>query len=335
MGDGQVKSSGSTGATRVKPRIVDSHVHVFPDRLQKIARKLAPTRADEITTTMSMLRSQGRMLLQPVSRTFHTLQPMTRFLPKPARDALDSLGAMAMIPGMLVESTPMDLGAALDGSDIDFALVIAHPPAAQNEFVLELTQEDDRFLPVVNIPRNSPRPAALLKKFVKQGARALKLHPAADGEGVDSFRYRRLLQTADELGLPVIIHTGCLHIRPFYRDPKQGDVKRFLKWFGMYPNIRFILAHMNFHCPGDAMDIAEEHSNVFLETSWQPSETVAEAVSRVGAERVMFGSDWPLLGANISVGIDRIRECREHGLLKPDQLDLILGENAARVFGIS
>ena len=91
---------------------------------------------------------------------------------------------------------------------------------------------------------------------------------------------------------------------------------------------------MNFHFPQVALDLMEKHRNVYADTSWQPAEVIGEAVRRVGAEKILLGSDWPILGGNISVALSRINECVETGRITAADRDLILGENAVRVLGL-
>jgi predicted TIM-barrel fold metal-dependent hydrolase len=78
-----------------------------------------------------------------------------------------------------------------------------------------------------------------------------------------------------------------------------------------------------------ALDIAVEFRNVWVDTAWQPAEIIAEAARVIGPERVLFASDWPFLGNNIAVGLQRIRDCVDAGLLRENEAELILGRNAA------
>jgi predicted TIM-barrel fold metal-dependent hydrolase len=186
----------------------------------------------------------------------------------------------------------------------------------------------------VFVPSGTAKPGDALKEYADRGAVAVKIHPAADGEGVDSPRYKTLIRSASEVGLPVILHTGCFHSHALYKDPAQGQAQRFSEWFETYKDVRFVLAHMNFHEPNVAFDLMEEHANLYADTSWQPAEVVGEAVRRVGAERVLFGTDWPFVGNNLDVGLARVRDCIESGVMTEEQSKLILGENAAKLFGI-
>ena len=132
----------------------------------------------------------------------------------------------------------------------------------------------------------------------------------------------------------MILHSGCIHNRIFYKDPNQGHPERFASWFEKFPATQFILAHMNFHLPQVAMDLAETYPNVHLDTSWQPAEIIGEAVRRVGSDRVLFGTDWPLVGDNMTVGLRRVRECVSAGTITAEDADRILGANAARLLAL-
>lgn len=307
--------------------IIDSHVHVFPDRLRQVAPESAQAPLEE-------LRKRARSWLKPVMGSLHKAQTVLRHLPEPARRALDEISGIAPIPTLLVESTVSDLTEAMDEAGVDRALVIAHPPIISNEFVLDRCSEEPRLSPVVNVPSGTSRPGNALREYVSRGAIALKIHPASDGEGADSARYRALLRAADDLGLPVILHTGCIHTHLLYKDPDQGQAQRYAPWFDTYKNVRFVLAHMNFHDPNIAFDLMEEHSNVFADTSWQPAEVIGEAVRRVGPERILFGTDWPFVGNNLMVGLARVRDCIESGTLTEEQAQLIRGANAAKLFNL-
>ena len=257
-----------------------------------------------------------------------------RHLPEPARKGLDELGALASLPGMLVASSPADLLDAMTEARVDYSLVIAHPPLASNEFVLDACEGQQNLIPVANVPVGAAKPGARLRNYVKKGAKALKIHAAADGEGVDSSRYRSLLRAASDLGIPVILHTGCIYNHLFYKDPEQGHAERFAKWFKNYPQTQFILAHMNFHAPDVALDLMENHPNVQVDTSWQPAEVIGEAVRRVGSERILFGTDWPLVGNNMRVGLSRVHKCVDAGTLTETDAERILGLNALKLLGM-
>lgn len=309
------------------PKVIDFHAHIFPESLEKHLPKKSIHPINE-------LRHRLRNWMRPYTTTIHRTQPLLRYLPEKARNQLDFLASLAPIPSLLFESTAQDLIRAMDEAQIDATVIIAHPPLISNELILDAAATYRRFIPAVNIPKNSQRPGTLLRNFVKQGAKLLKIHPCADGEGPESSRYKSLLKVATDLNLPVIIHTGCIHSPLFSKNPELGKVELYAPWFKAYPKTRFILAHMNFHEPHIALDLALDYSNIYVDTSWQPAETIGEAARRIGAERVLFGTDWPIIGNNLSIGRKRIQEAMKIGVITEAQADLILGKNAFQLLGL-
>lgn len=322
-------------------QIIDFHAHIYPDSLEKLTTTVsmvAPQAEPVLTPVLSKLkdiRTIARSRFQPLASFMHGVQPWLREAPEKAVRALDFVGVFYALPSLLVESTPEDLEASMKQNNIGYTVVIAHPPVSSNEFVLEACAQNERLIAAVNIPPSVANADEKLREYVEQGAKILKIHPAADGEGVHSKHYAKLLKVADELNLPVILHTGCIHSKVIYKDPEQGHAERFSPWFEKYPNVKFILAHMNFHYPQKALELAEKFANVYVDTSWQPMEIIAKAVNRIGAERVLFGTDWPLLGHNSSVGLARVRECVELGRISQEEADLVLGQNAAKLLGLA
>jgi len=317
--------------------VVDFHVHVFPDNLSKWASRIprSPLTQMFLPERLNQFRKQARTWMKPISGSLHGIQTTLRYLPEFARKNVDELSGIVPLASLLIESTAADLIESMDEAGIENAVVISHPPLIGNEFLLEVCAENPRLIPAVNIPKGTTKPGSVLRTYAARGAKILKIHAAADGEGPESPRYRALLRAASDLGMPVIIHTGCLHMHLFYRRPSRGRAEIFSKWYETYTNTKFILAHMNYHEPHTALDLCEEFSNVFVDTSWQPAEVIGEAVRRIGPERVLFGTDWPLVGNNLSVGRKRIQDCVDTGLLNEEQSELILGGNAVKLLGLS
>jgi predicted TIM-barrel fold metal-dependent hydrolase len=288
-----------------------------------------------VQTGIQGFRRKTRSWYRPLSFTLHRAQTVLRHLPDPALVSLERVGGLFPFSVLFWEATLTDLQEEMEANGLTAVLAVAQPPFVSNEWVLEMHSQDPRIIPVVNIAPGTSRPGHALKRFVDKGAKALKINPAADGEGVDSPRYKALLREAQSLALPVILHTGVFHSSVLYKKSELGKAELYSRWYETFPGIKFVLAHMNFHEPHIALDLAEEHPSVFVETSWQPTEMMGEAVRRIGAERVLFGSDWPFVGNNIAIGIKRIREAVTTGLISDEHARLILGENAIKVFGLS
>ena len=87
------------------------------------------------------------------------------------------------------------------------------------------------------------------------------------------------------------------------------------------------MGHGNIIYINAAIDAAVRHSNVYLETSGMPMHTkIAEAVNRVGAGRVLYGSDAPFHHPEVE-----LLKVRLSGINSSD-LSMVLGKNAERLF---
>ena len=78
-------------------------------------------------------------------------------------------------------------------------------------------------------------------------------------------------------------------------------------------------------------EVPEIIKNVYFDTAASPflyrPEIFTTVAGLVGADRVLFGSDYPLIGQERA-----LREARQAGL-EPEDEEAVLGGNAARVFG--
>jgi uncharacterized protein len=164
---------------------------------------------------------------------------------------------------------------------------------------------------------------SLLSRAVGElGFRGLKLHPVsslAHPAGEDTIA---LIRKAGELGVPTLFHCGDEPMTtPMSIEPAAAAC----------PDSTVILGHMGgyFHVD-EAMEVAERHSNIVLETSATPYPAkIKEAVERIGPERVVFGSDGPVSSPVLE------REKVMIAGLSTEDTALVLGVNAARLLGMA
>lgn len=154
--------------------------------------------------------------------------------------------------------------------------------------------------------------------------RALKIYPPYVGVAVTEPLWAPIFEEADRRGIAVISHTG-------FGDP-TCEPRQFATLAERYPRVRWALGHAGITYPGrvQACDAAKAHPNVYLEicSSWRNPGSIEQLVAGAGEDRVLFGSDMPLLEPAVHVG--RIVTA---ALSEPAKRKL-LGENAARLLGL-
>ena len=286
---------------------------------------------ERITGTLpGSVKKWGKFWASPVSRALHEAQPWVRFLPPIGRSVVQELGALAPLSHLLFESSLSDLQDSLDRNQIDRCVIVSDPTRVDNSELIRYAKDDPRLVPAIRVPLNS-NVKEVIEAAHAENVRLLQIHTAADGLDPTCDFYQAQIDTASKLGWTIIVQTGKPSARLVYKKPENAAIERFENWFKNWPGTSFVIARMNFDDPDSAIDFAERFPNLFLETSWQPTETVAEAVRRIGADRILFGSDWPILGNNQRVGIHRIQDAVSSQMISEEDGRKILGKNAEKL----
>lgn len=112
----------------------------------------------------------------------------------------------------------------------------------------------------------------------------IKLNPIAHACNPLSKDGTRVFEKANEIGIPVMVHTGSGI--PFALPSLVMPVaKRF-------PQLKIVLAHAGGNISaGEALIVAQECENIFLEPSWVAIHIIQKWVKPIGVQRIMFGSD--------------------------------------------
>jgi predicted TIM-barrel fold metal-dependent hydrolase len=297
--------------------VIDFHVHLYP---------VLPL-PEEVKKVRNVLRD----MLTPFSGWQHQVQTWARKIPSGPRKILDELGTSAVLPHLLLESHYEDLLQQMQQHNVEKAVVVPHPPLLTNDFVFyECRRAPDQLITCTFIDPQTIKKKEDLAAFYNRGVRVFKVNPIQSGVPAEAPYYEEFLEYLNDKKAIVILHTGNIYSRLF-KSPESGDVTHYAPWFERFTGIRFCLAHMNFHEPEKAMYYAEKFKNVYLFTSWQPASVILKATERIQVDKILFASDWPLLGNNIALQKIRIIELLEKGELEDEQVKMIFYDNAKRL----
>jgi uncharacterized protein len=224
---------------------------------------------------------------------------------------------------------PEKIVGLLDEAGIDRAVIMTYTdlPGANPralEYIVEAAGRfPDHLLPFVRLnPNHTDVVPSLLQRAVAADIRGVKLHPTTTLAHPAGEPTIDLLRRCADLGLPVLFHCG---------DDPYTTPQALRLAAEAVPDCAIVMGHMGgyFHVE-DAISAAEACPNLYLETSAMPYPAmIARAVERVGAHRVLFGSDGP--GCSPALELEKVRSL---GLPADDQA-AILGRNAARLLGMA
>lgn len=195
-----------------------------------------------------------------------------------------------------------------------------------------------RLIPCGSVPPRAEVAAArrLLDDLLRLGIRMLKIHPPHQMVYANDYLHGRealglIYKTAEEHGLPVMIHTGT-SIFPAARN-KYGDPMPVDDVAVDFPRLRILLAHGGRPLWTEtAFFLLRRHANVYLDISGIPPRSLLTAFPRLEeiAAKTLFGSDWPGPGVpDVGLNLEQVRALP----LGDPVRDRILAGTAAEIFG--
>jgi uncharacterized protein len=219
--------------------------------------------------------------------------------------------------------------ANMDANGVDTVVTfpLANPHTdyrVENERLIGYMQaHPDRIVAFARIqPFFGERAVADVADYASRGVRGLKFHPFMDG-GANPVNNRELMfplmAEASKHDLVVLIHSG----ETWNSAPSLiGDLA------DNFPKVQFIIGHSGlweFH--QDAIVTARRCPNVWLDTAEvAPPGVIRGLADAVGAHRILYGSDHPLIPFGWEIG-----KVMKYTGLPPADLRKIMGENLAKL----
>ncbi|MBL1099177.1 amidohydrolase family protein [Streptomyces coffeae] len=243
------------------------------------------------------------------------------------------------------------LMAEMDSAGVDRVFLIAFDVrrvegfSVPNEFVAELcARHPERLTGFVSVDAGTPGAAARLRHAITGlGLRGLKTAPCYLHMSPADRRWYDVYETALELGIPVLMHTG-------YTPSRNADARFFSPLLVEqvakdFPDLTVILAHLGTPWTRPCVDLLARHPNLYADLSifgsYQSPTTVAEALSHARdsgvLDRLLWGTDFPF--ASMTGSVARMAELtRDPGLwppghdpLTPQEYRALMGGTAAQL----
>lgn len=170
---------------------------------------------------------------------------------------------------------------------------------------------------------------------VEAGARLFKAHVQVGGYDPADRRFDPAWAVLQEAAVPVVIHCGSAPTAGEYTGPQR--IRQVLQRF---PRLTLVIAHLGMSEYDAFADLAEEFSNVHLDTTMSGTDFINRThpltdtyVGRLGRlrEKVVLGSDFP----NIPYPYAHQLQALDRLGLGDDWLRAVLWDNGARLLGLT
>jgi predicted TIM-barrel fold metal-dependent hydrolase len=196
----------------------------------------------------------------------------------------------------------------------------------------------DLFIPFYNPPEKSKKQdeiSSLLEPIIKNG-------PYKGFKIMLSFREKKLndeilfptLEVANKYKLPVLFHSGY---------PPPGTPKNVLSYsnpilidefINSFPKVKVIIAHMGYPWVDNALALAVQYTNVYLDVSnltymmpLRLRDFLIYAKDLIGLDKILFGSDG-FVPEMIEIAVNYFENI---DFLSADEIDKIMGKNAEKI----
>jgi predicted TIM-barrel fold metal-dependent hydrolase len=237
-------------------------------------------------------------------------------------------------------ATGEELPASMEEAKVDTSVVLGFAWSEQemcrehNEYLLETAaRSGGRLIPFCVIqPLAEDDGLAEIERCVRGGARGLgELRPDSQGYGLDQGAGDMLAEAALRHDLLLLFHVSE-PVGQAYPGKSGLALDAFYRFVSRHQGLTAVGAHWAGGLPFYALmpEVREALANVYVDTAATPllygQAIYGQVAGLVGAERILFGSDYPLISQR------RQRQAIEDSLRDDeDGRQLILGENACRL----
>ena len=223
---------------------------------------------------------------------------------------------------------------------VDSETQLGHAPISSADIAEGAARNSDVLIPFGSVdPQRADAVDRARRLIEDNGVRGFKFHPTVQGFDPSDSVYFPLYETLQEAGVVALFHTGQTGIGaglPGGRGMRLALSNPMLLdgVAAEHPDLQIIMAHPSVPWQDEALSVATHKHNTWIDLSgWSPKyfpDALVRAANSYLKDRVLFGSDYPLLTP------DRWkRDAAAAERFKPETLPGILKDNAVRLLGLA
>ena len=250
---------------------------------------------------------------------------------KIAQKAAASVGSFydepPMCGGTVAQMLELGAKAGIDRFVVQSVATAPRQVASINAFIAdEVEKANGKLIGFGTLHPDSENQERDLSELVERGLLGVKLHPDIQGFRVDDERCLKIYELCERAGIPILMHTGD-------KRYDQSNPNRVAPLLERYPNLTLIGAHFGgWSIWEEASEALAKYPNFIVDCSsslgYLPLEASKRIIRRYGADRVLFGTDYPLHSPVKEMRLLRAMELTE------DEYRAILSENVKKLLNL-
>ena len=196
-----------------------------------------------------------------------------------------------------------------------------------NEFIAAAVNENkDMFTGLGTLHPDSEDIKGDLDHLLSLGLKGVKLHADIQGFKSDDYRCLKIYELCEKAGIPVLLHAGDNRY-------DQSNPNRLKPILDIYTDLTVIAAHLGGYTVWEeACNTLSGYEKLYVDCSSSlfalAPETARDLIRKYGADKVMFGTDYPMWSP-----AEELQRLYALGL-NEDELEMILWKNANRIFDL-
>lgn len=274
-------------------------------------------------------KSRRRAIFFSMIIDFHT----HIFPDRIARDAMEKIAGAAHVDYMAL-ATLGALSEAMDKSGVDKSVVLqVVTKESQHESALRYAKSIDsgRIISFGSVLPGSDSALEYVWKISDEELKGMKLHPALQRFDLGDEKHYPIFDLARACGLIVLIHMGY---DPSYPEELRSRPEHLVRIMKVFPGLKIVAAHMGgLRLAREVLGTLAGRADVYMDTAycadpWLDKGLLKEIIRRHGADKILFGSDYPWHLPSQEIELIRSLD------ISDEEKNLILGENAVRLLNL-
>ena len=237
-------------------------------------------------------------------------------------------------------ATAEDLLQAMDRDGIDRSVVMGigwtdiGMARASNDYIVESVRRfPDRLVGFASVnPAWGEEAAREADRCADAGLRGVgELHPDSQGFNLNDSRVMAPMMEVVRARSLILTTHSSEPVGHMYAGKGRTGPELLWRFITDHPDVTIVCAHWGGGLPFYALmpEVAEALRNVYFDTAASPflytAKVFSTVASLVGTDKILFGSDYPLLRAA------RVLRCLRDARLSPEELAAITTSNAKRL----
>lgn len=201
----------------------------------------------------------------------------------------------------------------MDNNGISKAVILQINPPNKNSanMMEEIVTQNERLYTFGSIHPFDKNIDDKINHYKNLHIKGWKINPHVCGFSIDCKKSLALIEKLSKTGLPILCCSGLglpqevlsTHIpsKRTKKDVRNQSLDKYKIILDMFPNTTFILAHSGCFEFDKMVDLLKNHQNVYTDISIQPTEHIKILIEEIGAERLLFGTDYPFVTQAFSI----------------------------------